>query len=133
MLLQPLLGLQILLAHRAPKVAVVIDVYARVQEQLASRVVIAAARLAREIVALAREYCLVMGPQVLGEILVVGAQLQAHAARDGGLRPMEAYEMLPQVFLGRPLFAAHLAHALGVGRFVVDLARVLAMQLAVHR
>lgn len=46
---------------------------------------------------------------------------------------MEANEMLPQVFLGGPLFAADLARALGIGRLVVHLARVFARALAITR
>ena len=46
---------------------------------------------------------------------------------------MEANEMLPQVFLSGPLFAADLARALGIRRFVVHLARVFARALAITR
>lgn len=119
-----------LLAPLTPEIS---DVDAHVQQQFTSRVVIPTARFAGEIVAFRRQNGGVFGLQVIGQVFVRFAQLQTHAACDGGFRAMEANQVLPQMFLSGPRLAAHLAGAFGVGRLVVHLARVLPRALAVTR
>jgi len=53
--------------------------------------------------------------QMIGQILIGFAQFQAYATRNGSFGAMETNQMLPQVFLGRPLFAAHLAGTFSIG------------------